>query len=79
MVKNKKIIMEYSKSLTKSLIKNLIKSDKNTIYLQSDLIDLHYKKNNLNLALCCKEVLTKKCINIVISLIMCHFIWIILV
>ena len=60
MVKNKKIIMEYSKNLTKSLIKNLNKSNKNTIYLQSDLIDLHYKKNNLNLALCCKVSIDEK-------------------
>ena len=60
MVKNKKIIMEYSKTLTKSLIKNLNKSDKNNIYLQSDLIDLHYKKNNLNLVLCCKVSIDEK-------------------
>jgi hypothetical protein len=60
MVKNKKIIMEYSKSLTKSLIRNLNKSDRKTIYLQSDLIDLHYKKNNLNLTLCCKVSIDEK-------------------
>lgn len=54
MVKNKKIIKKYSHNLAQSLINNLNKSTKETFILHSELIDLDYSRNNLNLKISCK-------------------------
>ena len=53
MVKNKKIIKSYSHNLAQSLINNLNKSTTEAFILHSELIDLDYSRNNLNLKISC--------------------------
>lgn len=51
---NKTIIKKYSNELTKSLFSNIEKSTEDLINLQSEIIDLNYSKNDINLKLRCK-------------------------
>jgi len=51
---NKSMISQYSKELTSSLLSNLEKSTKYIINLQSEIIDLNYFNNDINLKLSCK-------------------------
>ena len=51
---NKSKISKYSKKLTSSLLSSLEQSTENIINLQSEIIDLNYSNNDINLKLSCK-------------------------
>ena len=48
---NKSMISKYSKELTSSLLSSLEQSTKNIMNLQSEIIDLNYSNNDINLKL----------------------------
>jgi len=58
--KDKSLIIKYSSDLTTSLISNLEKSTKKSLNLQSDMLDLDYSKNGINLKLSCKILIDHK-------------------
>lgn len=62
--KDKSLIIKYSSDLTTSLISNLEKSTKKSLNLQSDMLDLDYSKNGINLKLSCKIIIDHKYYNI---------------
>ena len=54
---DKNLILKYSHQLTSSLLYNLEKSTKKSMVLQSDIIDLNYYKNDINLKLSCNIII----------------------